>query len=114
MESQEERKDQAAQAETGKDPQVQQRKRQRKSTGPNLVGWFLEAYPLRKDDSGKTVPSYPPTVFELTKSRNMKQAMEQFRAVAEKTPEKVADCYCRILQVHKDFRTVSKQTIQIV
>lgn len=96
-------------------PKKQRKPRARKqASGPNLVGWFLEAYPLKPNAEGKNVPQYPPTVFELTKSKNLKQAMEQYRKVAETTPEKIADCYCRILQVHKDFRTKVRQVVDIV
>lgn len=90
------------------------RKRKAKASGPNLVGWFLEAYPLKRGEDGKTSPQYPPTVFELTKSKNLKQAMEQYESVARSDPDKIANCYCRILQVHKDFRTQVRQVIEIV
>lgn len=85
-----------------------------KASGPNLVGWFLEAYRLKKGEDGKLLPQYPPTVFELTKSKNLKQAMAQYQRVAEETPEKIADCYCRILQVHRDFRTRVRQVVDIL
>lgn len=90
------------------------RKRQRKGGEGSILGWFLEAYPLKQNSEGKTVPSYPPSVFELTKSHNLKQAMEQYRKLADATPDKVANCYCRILEVKKDFRTALRQVVDIV
>ena len=108
----EERK--AIQEEPEKEKKPRKPRAKKQGSGPNLVGWFLEAYPLRPNADGKNVPQYPPTVFELTKSKNLKQAMEQYRKVAETTPEKIADCYCRILQVHKDFRTKVRQIVDIV
>ena len=104
----------AIQGEPEKEKKPRKPRARKNASGPNLVGWFLEAYPLRPNADGKNVPQYPPTVFELTKSRNLKQAMEQYRKVAETTPEKIADCYCRILQVHKDFRTKVRQVVDIV
>jgi hypothetical protein len=111
-----EKEEREAIREEGQDaPKKARKPRARKqSSGPNLVGWFLEAYPLKPNESGKLAPQYPPTVFELTKSKNLKQAMEQYHKVAETTPEKIADCYCRILQVHKDFRTKVRQIVDIV
>lgn len=94
--------------------QKKPRKRQKKDAGPSLVGWYLEAYPLKAGEDGKVAPSYPPTVFELSRSKNLKQAMEQYRKVAETTPDRIADCYCRILRVYKDFRTRTRQVVEIV
>ena len=108
----EERKAIQGESEKPKKPRKPRAKKQ--GSGPNLLGWFLEAYPLKRNAEGKTELSYPPTVFELTKSKNLKQAMEQYQKVADTTPEKIADCYCRILQVHKDFRTRVRQVVDIV
>lgn len=95
-------------------PKKRRQRAKRKEAGPSLVGWYLEAYPLKEGEDGKTAPSYPPTVFSLSKSKNLKQAMAQFESVAKATPERIANCYCRIVQVHKDFRAIARQTIDIV
>lgn len=108
----EERK--AIQEEPEKEKKPKKPRAKKQASGPNLVGWFLEVYKLQKGEDGKTAPSYPPTVYELTKSKNLKQAMQQYQKLAESSPEQVADSYCRILQVHKDFRTKVLQIVDIV